>query len=114
MRNVLGLLATLSLTLAAYGQTSTASISGVVRDPSGGIVPGVTVIAKHDSTGQTRQAQTGAAGNYTITNLPIGGYTISANASGFKTTVISGTTLQVNQQAQIDIVLEIGSLARSA
>jgi len=40
--------------------------------------------------------------------LPIGGYTISASASGFKTTVISGTTLQVNQQAQIDIVLEIG------
>src|SRR5438552_18587882 len=84
MRNVFRLLASLSLTLAAYGQTSTASVSGVVRDPSGGIVPGVTVIAKHDSTGQTRQAQTGAAGNYTITNLPIGGYTFSANASGFK------------------------------
>ena len=113
MRNVLRLLATLSLTLAAYGQTSTASVSGLVRDPSGGIVPGVTVIAKHDSTGQTRQAQTGAAGNYTITNLPIGGYTISASASGFKTTVISGTTLQVNQQAQIDIVLEIGSLSET-
>jgi hypothetical protein len=113
MHKVLGLLATLSLTLAAHGQTSTASVSGVVRDPSGGIVPGVTVTAKHDSMGQTRQAQTGAAGNYTITNLPIGGYTISASASGFKTTVISGTTLQVNQQAQIDIVLEIGSLAET-
>ena len=68
-----GLLVVLSLIpLAAHGQTSTATISGLVRDPSGGVVSGATVTARHDGTGQTRAARTSAAGNYVITNLPIG------------------------------------------
>jgi len=74
----------LSLTLAATVKHPQPAFPVLVAIHPGGIVPGVNVIAKHDSTGQTRQAQTGAAGINTINLLPIGGYTISASASGFQ------------------------------
>lgn len=91
-------------------QTTTATISGTVRDGQGALIPGANITAVQTSTGQSREAQSSTAGNYTIPNLPIGDYKISVNAAGFKTTVIPSMTLQVNQVAQVDVVLEIGAV----
>ena len=62
----------LLLPVVVFGQTSTATISGLVRDATGAVVPGGTVSARHDSTGQSRNATAGNTGDYVISSLPIG------------------------------------------
>jgi hypothetical protein len=94
-----------------FAQTTTATVSGVVRDAQGGGIPSSTITAIQTDTGQSRQTVSGAAGDYTVPNLPIGTYRITASASGFKTTVIPSIELQVNQVARIDLNLEVGGIA---
>ena len=79
------LLALLSLCLAQFApaQTTTATLSGVVRDSQGGVIPGAAITVVQIDTGQSRQAITGHTGDYTISNLPVGNYRISASAQGF-------------------------------
>jgi hypothetical protein len=114
MQNSIGrvaVLALISLSHWAAAQTTTATISGVVRDPQGGIIPNSSIIVVQIETGQTRQASSGATGDYTIPNLPVGTYRITASAAGFKKTVLPSMTLQVNQEAHIDLLLEVGALS---
>jgi hypothetical protein len=116
MQNRTGRVAILGLLTACLGymasaQTTTATISGVVRDPQGGIIPNSSITVVQIETGQTRQTNSGATGDYTIANLPVGTYRITASAAGFKKTVIPSITLQVNQEAHIDLLLEIGSVS---
>src|SRR5689334_3566255 len=109
-------LAVLALITASLGhwaaaQTTTATISGVVRDPQGGIIPNSSITVVQIETGQTRQTSSGATGDYTIPNLTVGTYRITASAAGFKKTVLPSITLQVNQEAHIDLLLEVGALS---
>ena len=69
---------------AVFGQVSTAAISGVVRDASGAVVPGVTVTVKHVESGLTRTAVTNETGSYTVQLLPVGAYEITTDLPGFK------------------------------
>ncbi|HEY3835209.1 MAG TPA: TonB-dependent receptor [Bryobacteraceae bacterium] len=94
-----------------FAQTTTATISGVVRDAQGGGIPSATVTAVQTETGQSRQTTSGPAGDYTIPNLPVGAYRVTAAAAGFKTTLIPSIELQVNQAARIDLNLEVGGIA---
>jgi hypothetical protein len=107
------LLALLSLCLAQFApaQTTTATLSGVVRDSQGGVIPGATITLVQTDTGQSRQATTGHTGDYSISNLPVGNYRITASAQGFKKTVIGSITLQVNQAAEVDLTMEVGAIA---
>ncbi|MCU1257153.1 MAG: Cna domain protein, partial [Bryobacterales bacterium] len=63
------------------------------------------------ATGQTRQTATGDTGNYTIPELAIGEYKVTASAAGFKTTVVPSVTLQVNQAAELNLTLEVGAIS---
>jgi len=92
-------------------QTANATLSGTVRDPSGASVPHANVTAIQVDTGQSRQTIGGDSGDYAIPNLPIGNYRITVEAPGFKKTVVSSITLQVNQIAQLDFTLEIGAIS---
>src|SRR5450432_2950854 len=94
--------------LPAFGQTTNATLSGVVRDAQGAAVPHASVTATHIETGQNRQTFSGDTGNYAIPELPIGQYKVTASAPGFKTTVVSSVTLQVNQSAELNLTLEVG------
>jgi Carboxypeptidase regulatory-like domain len=66
------------------------------------------VTAKSLATGLSRSAITGGDGNYVISNLPAGHYSVAASISGFKTTNIPDIELQVAQQATVNPVLEVG------
>jgi hypothetical protein len=59
----------------ALAQTG-ATLAGVVQDVTGGVLPGVTVVVRHISTGATRQAVTGGDGRFTIAGLPAGNYEV--------------------------------------
>ncbi|PYS16568.1 MAG: hypothetical protein DMG15_01675, partial [Acidobacteria bacterium] len=98
-------------TCAIFAQTSTATISGVVRDTSGALVPGVTITVKHIDSGLTRTVLTNETGNYTAPSLPVGPYEISTTMPGFKQAVRRGINLAVGQEAVIDLTLEVGANA---
>ena len=91
-----------------FGQSATATISGVVRDATGALIPGVSINVKHVDTGQTRAAVSNESGGYNMPLLPVGPYEVSTSMPGFKQVVRSGINLVVGQQAVIDLTLEVG------
>jgi hypothetical protein len=82
-------------------------------DPSGAIIPGANITARNIATGVERKSVSGATGDYSIPGLPIGQYTVTADAAGFKTSMVTGLTLQVSQEARVNITLSLGTAADS-
>src|SRR5688572_16232800 len=111
-RLVLGSLLLLSATVA-HAQVTTADLVGTIRDSSGAIVPGVTVAVTNEATGVSRSATTGAGGTYIFTSLQPGRYTLVAEIQGFRKVERTGVELQVNQRAEIDLVLEVGLISET-
>lgn len=95
--------------VATLGQTTNATLSGIVEDAQGAVIPNAAVTATQIDTGQSRTTQSGPDGHYVITNLPIGRYRVTASSPSFKTLVIPSLTLQVNQSAAVNLSLAVGS-----
>ena len=85
-------------------------VSGVVKDSSGGVLPGVEVTITKTDTGTSRTVYTGADGAYVIPNLPVGPYKLKVVLQGFNTYVQEGIVLQVNTNPTIDVQLTVGSV----
>ncbi|MCS6954141.1 MAG: TonB-dependent receptor [Bryobacteraceae bacterium] len=102
----------LSAGLAARAQT-TATIVGTVTDPSGAVVPNALVRVTQAETGLRRETRTTPSGMYVIPALPVGTYSVTAEMAGFKRTTVSGIVLEVNQEARIDLTLEVGQLTET-
>ena len=100
-----------SFVLAQAGATG--QITGVVRDESGGVLPGVDVTATQTDTGFKRTAISDSNGLYTLPALPTGPYRIDAMLSGFKAFQRAGVTLQVNGNPSIPITLSLGALSET-
>ncbi|MDQ4120129.1 MAG: carboxypeptidase regulatory-like domain-containing protein [Acidobacteriota bacterium] len=100
----------LFLSSSVLAQTSTASISGVVIDEKESVIPNGSVTVRNTGTGFTRTIQTDAEGRYQFTNLPIGSYEVTVEAASFSKYVQTGITLEVNQNAVIDISLKPGGV----
>jgi len=109
-RILVGLLVSTLACSAAWAQ-STAQISGVVKDPSGAILPGVDISATQTATGAKRTTVTNENGAYALPNLPIGPYMLEASLPGFRTYVQTGIVLQVNDSAAINVSLNIGQVS---
>ena len=95
----------------AFGQTATATLSGVIQDASGSVLPGVKISAKNIGTGAARDAATDNAGRYSFTNLDPGQYEIRAERAGFKTALQSGVILSVGGATVVDLTLQIGEVS---
>ena len=80
------------------------------HDANGGLVPGVSVTAKHTESGLTRTVVTNETGSYRMPALPVGEYEVTAELSGFKQQVRRGITLVVAQEAVVNLTLDIGDL----
>src|SRR5579863_1147244 len=91
-------------------QTTNQQVSGTVTDSSGASVPSATVTLTSQDTDLTRSTVTNADGNYVITNLPIGTYSVSATAQGFKKFVLTGIELEVGGKLAVNAILEPGQL----
>jgi hypothetical protein len=92
-------------------QSETASLSGIVTDPTEAVVPNVSVTATHEGTNQASSAATNPSGRYAIPVLRPCIYRVTAELKGFQRSVVAGVILQVNQQARLDIVLKVGEVA---
>src|ERR1700756_4278635 len=90
---------------ALFAQESTARLLGTVTDPTGAGIPHASVVPRKTAPGLEKKAQANESGDYSIPLLPIGQYTVIGEAAGFKTSTVTGLTLQVNQDARGDIKL---------
>jgi hypothetical protein len=110
---IAGLLA-LSAVPALLGQSAgTGALTGTVTDPSGAIVPNVTVTLTNPETGQERTATTGADGAYRFSLLPPGTYKIRFTATGFKTSEVPSVTVNVTETPVLNRTLEVGGQAET-
>ncbi|MGH9371354.1 MAG: carboxypeptidase regulatory-like domain-containing protein, partial [Vicinamibacterales bacterium] len=108
-----GILAFLLLGLgatSAYAQFDRGTVSGIIKDAQGGVVPGATVTATSTATQQARTTVTDGSGFYTFPNLQPGRYDISAELQGFKKASRTGVQLDAASALTLDFSLETGSL----
>jgi Carboxypeptidase regulatory-like domain len=96
--------------VAAWCQEVTATINGVVTDPSGGAVAGAKVTAKDLDRGTAFPTTTDNSGFYNLLQLPVGRYEVRVENAGFQSSVQTPVVLQLNQAAKIDFQLKVGNV----
>ncbi len=108
---VVGWFAALTLLLFPAAARAQGSIAGSVKDPSGAVLPGVTVEASSPALiEKTRHAVSDSSGNYRITDLPPGSYTVAFTLTGFKTVRREGVLIQGTFSAPVSAEMAVGAL----
>src|SRR5258708_679051 len=103
-----------SLCSIGWSQEITGSIAGTVHDTSGAVVPNATVTVKStDRNVVVRTVKTDDQGNYVAPLLPIGSYSLTFEASGFRSFVQSGVQLNVNAKLTFSPTLEVGTASQT-
>ncbi len=96
---------------SVFGQTFRGAISGNVQDASGAAVPDTSVKVVNDATGYSREATTGANGDFNFPDLPLGFYTLTFTKSGFQTTKVDKVEVAVSRVTNLPVKLAISSQA---
>ncbi|HTZ57805.1 MAG TPA: TonB-dependent receptor [Acidobacteriaceae bacterium] len=99
-------------TLTAWGAI-TGSISGVVTDPSGAVIPGVTVVATSVSTNVQSTAVTDSKGFFNLPTLNVDTYNLSATQAGFRDYQQTGIKIDANSAVRVDITLQLGTVTNT-
>ena len=99
--------------VVARGQVTTGTISGIVADSSGAVLPGAKVTILHEETGITRAAVADAAGRYGVPSLAVGSYKVTAGMDGFQTEVRSGIVLTIGREAVVNFALAVGAVSQT-
>ncbi len=107
--SLLLLLSVLAFTYSARAIEVNGRIKGSVTDPSGAVLPGVDVTATNTATGVKFDTKTQADGNYLFPQLPVGTYSITVSAPGFKAFVATGIIINIDQEYVQAVKLEVGS-----
>jgi hypothetical protein len=98
---------------SALAQSTDATISGVVVDPVGKVIPDATIEIVNDSTGAHYSSATNGAGIYTVTILPPGQYRLQVSKVGFKTLIKPGIILNVQSAVALNFTLPLGATSES-
>ena len=106
------LLVALASSSAVLAQVDRATLTGLVKDTGGAVLPGATVVVTNLGTNVASRQQTTDTGSYLVVNLIPGKYQIDVELSGFKK-VSQVVTLEVGQRARVDLSLEVGSFAET-
>jgi outer membrane receptor protein involved in Fe transport len=96
----------------ADAQNRNATVSGIVKDSTGAVLPGATVTIRAVATNQTRHTVSDERGRYAFPNQDIGQNEITAELSGFRPARVT-VALTIGQNAQLDLTLPLGTLAES-
>jgi len=102
-----------SAAVTVLAQVDTASVVGTIRDSSASVVSGATATATNVDTGVRTAVKSGIDGNYVITPLKIGRYSVSVEASGFRKEVRENIVLNVQQSIRLDFSLQVGSVTET-
>jgi hypothetical protein len=108
----------LALALAAApahvaAQAVTGTVVGTITDTTGAVMGSTKVVLVNEATSLTRTVTSDSHGEFTAPSLPTGSYTVSAEAQGFKTAVVSNVQIGVDQRIRVDLKLEIGDMTET-
>ena len=101
----------LAIASLSFGQVGNGTITGTVTDPANAVVPAAAVAATNTQTGVAYSAVSTNTGSYTITDLPVGTYSVTAKVEGFKTYTHTNLAIAATQVLREDIHLEVGNAA---
>ncbi len=105
----LPLVVLLCVCIPLSAQRYSGTITGVVTDPQGAVVPGAEVTITNQATGVSRTATTTSSGVYSAPSVDPGSYTISVKASGFKEFVAKNVALDVSSTTTVNAALQLGN-----
>jgi len=92
---------------------TTGTIVGIAADSTGAAVPAATITAANHATHFTRQTETDETGEYVLTVLPVGVYTVTGEKQGFEKFVIPDVTVHVNESVRVDVQFAVGKVTQS-
>ncbi len=99
--------------LSAFGQVGNGTITGTVVDQAGAVVAGAPVQIKNVDTGVVYSGASSTAGTYTISDLPVGKYSITVTVQGFKAYTHTNLAVEAAQTLREDVALQVGSSSES-
>jgi hypothetical protein len=115
MRKTIGVFVVLvAAVVLGSAQVDTGSLVGTVKDASGAVLAGITVTATNTDTGVATAVKSESTGDYVITPLNIGRYSVSVEATGFRKEVRKDIVLDVQQRIRLDFTLKVGSVTEVA
>src|SRR5262249_55830416 len=100
----------IALPLPAGAQTTFGAITGTVRDPAGGVIPGASIEAVHVASNYRYTTVSNETGNYTLPQLREGAYVLRATLAGFREFVARDIPLGARDERRVDIVLQVGGV----
>jgi hypothetical protein len=100
----------LLLTFSIAAQKTSGQITGTVLDPNGAAVADAAISVTQVGTGLQRNVTTNEDGNYSVPDLPIGVYRLSATKTGFKESVVENVTVNVATATRQDFSVQIGQV----
>ena len=111
-------LATLALCLfisaaMAFGQVGNGTITGTVTDQAGAVIAGANVEVKNTGTGVAYNGVTSSAGVFTVTDLPVGRYSVTVDSKGFKKYTHTNLTVEAAGVLREDVSLQVGANTES-
>jgi len=98
---------------ASAQNITTGSIVGTITDAQGGVLPGATVTATHVDTGTKYEAVTDAAGHFSLINVRVGRYTVTAAMSGFKDLKQENIDVQLGAERTLDFKMQLASVSET-
>jgi Carboxypeptidase regulatory-like domain/TonB dependent receptor-like, beta-barrel len=96
-----------------FGQTSLATVTGTITDPSGAVIANAPISLKNLQTGQVYTGATSETGNFTVSQLPIGDYDLTVTSPGFKTYTHAKFHLSADQTMREDVAMQVGQTSDS-
>lgn len=104
------LLSCFLFSVAAYGQLTQATLKGTISDISDSVVTASEITARNDGTGEARSVKSDASGNFVMSGMNPGAYTLKVNATGFRQMEQRNLILNVGRTTEINVKLEVASL----
>ena len=91
----------------------TGTVTGIIKDASGAVVPGAEVVLTNIGTNATHTTLSDETGQYALRALPVGVYALTAERRGFKKFETQGIRVQVNEAVRVDVTLTLGEMTET-
>jgi Carboxypeptidase regulatory-like domain len=110
---MLAVAATMLLAATAWSQAIFATLTGVVTDPTGAVVPQAKITLRNAASGDTRNTVADQQGYYTFASVPVGAYNLTVTQAGFQTFEEDGIPLGGGESRSVNVSLQVGNTSQT-